>query len=176
MTTVELTGVQVEALWALDGMLEVTRNEMLRRGDYISRFVVSEYLEEHGAVCGGHRACAVGALWLGAGVEIEYSMGMATLPGTNDSHQREEFLETRPALALAYAAMNQVCDEYIDELDLRGRLNADFADSMEQLFESTSDEYDPETSDPLSLIDAQVEFPGLIVSAAELIISGSIEA
>ena len=173
------SAITLAALHALDGMLEVVHNEMLARGTYLSESVVNHDLARQGAVCGGHQACAVGALWLGAGVEIrqdEYGDGYY-LPGAWPS-QRTAFLASRPALTLAYVALNHVCDEYArsdersDEFHRAmraSRLNYDAP--MEALFEAVRFE----AGSVVPLIDAHALFPVLIQQAAELILTSAAE-
>ncbi len=166
---VSVNEVRFGALKALDGMLAITHNEMLRRGCYLSEDVVDHELAAEGALCHGHQACAVGALWLGAGVELEYGKdGSAWLPGvdfawTGDG-PRERLLAKMPALKLAYDAMNVVSQNYIDEFDLI--VTEQFSAPMEQLFESM----DPLGNGPL--IDAHEVFPVLIAQAVQMIRDG----
>lgn len=60
---------KVEAVAILDRMLEVVDNDMLARVGYVSSTIVRPDLAEQGAVCGGHNACAIGSLYLAAGVQ-----------------------------------------------------------------------------------------------------------
>jgi len=66
----------------LDRMAEIAANDMLVRGKYFEPFVSNHNLAESGAVCMGHRACAIGALWLAAGVKP----GEFGLPGVGYAH------------------------------------------------------------------------------------------
>lgn len=90
------------ALKALDEMTEVINNEMLLHGRYVTEAVECPDLAAAGAACGGRRACAVGALFLGAGVKAK---GL-NLPGAFP-HERPGFLAHRPGLRLAYDALNK---------------------------------------------------------------------
>lgn len=75
------------------------------------------YYREHPGLCTGRRACAIGTLWLAAGIEPvpESTVGFFTLPGVGKKAEREAFLAERPALDLAYEAVNATARVYYDE-------------------------------------------------------------
>lgn len=140
-----------KALKALDGMLEIERNEMLVRGEYIS-VEIDDELAERGAICGGHRACLVGSLWLGYGVKPEkgtfcWGEEFYKLPGTEDG--RAAFLSRRPGLKVAYDALNDAAERCVsralsnaDYEDFHGEARRVYSGSLaETLFES-GDTYD----------------------------------
>ena len=138
-----------KAVTALDNMKEIVKNDMLEQGVYVTEEVVNEKLAEQGAICGGHRACAVGSLWIGYGIRLEGPQGEKELPGTNDSRaydwqsgrrepsERQEFLRTRPGLRLAYDALNEAADKYVEKRELEDYLDNSFDASIEALFEGT---------------------------------------
>ena len=119
------------ALRALDGMREVVRREMLTQGTYVSEEGLNPRLA--GAICGGRRHCAIGSLWVGAGVKHRVVKGAVTLPGVGEE-DRPRFLRRHPALKLAYDALNRVAQRWTDEheVDLDGAFHA----PIEDLFES----------------------------------------
>lgn len=167
MTAVaELDAVQITALRALEGMAEVVRNEMLAQGRYV-RHLTRPDLAASGAICGGHQACAIGALWMGAGIKPRRDVwGEWMLEGADDSSNRDVFLEDRPGLRLAYNALNDAADRYVHDHDLSP--TASFSSSMERLFESLDAHGYP-------LIDAHEVFPDLIADAAERILRDDVE-
>lgn len=95
------------AIGALKRMKEIARNEMMARGSYISE-VTNLELARKGSVCGGHNACAIGSLWIGYGVPIQYGWSTAYpyLEGVSCSLDRQEFVAHRPGLKLALRALN----------------------------------------------------------------------
>jgi hypothetical protein len=139
----------------LDNMEYLVERERLVRGSYIDQEVDPE---RSGALCQGHKACAIGSLWLAAGVPVRplvTALGRTTymLPGT-DEWERDEFVEDKPGLKLAYTALNDAAEVFADEhgigLDLL-REDSGFEDAIEALFEGTT----PETAnsdDPVYLL------------------------
>lgn len=175
--TIKNEEVRQEALDALSGMNSVVRNDMLVRGEYLTDFVVDDGLAKKGAVCNGHQACAVGSLWLGAGVKLKGSAEYGRyLPGVDSGYTRTKFLSRKPGLKLAYDAMNEACDRYCERngIDLDGREAPDGeiqvmtpeVGSMERLFEATY--VDPAAEDDVPLLDL-AELPKIIKSAREAI-------
>lgn len=102
------------AIKALDGFAQVVKNEQIVHGIYVADEVERPDLAEAGAICGGRRACAVGSLWIGAGVPIqvgESEWGISTdLEGVH-AEDRPAFLARRPALRLAYETLNATAEE-----------------------------------------------------------------
>lgn len=113
----------------IERMEEIVRNEMLDYGYYVSDEIERPDLAEIGAVCGGRRACAVGSLYLAAGIKPivrEYDdEPIARLPGTDPS-ERLMFMMTRPALRTAYEALNDAANEYIDREGIEVNREPDF--------------------------------------------------
>lgn len=121
--------VRAKALKTLDGMVEITKNEMLARGVYFSDQVVRRDLAESGALCGGRRACLIGSAWVAYGVKLDKE---AVLPGT-DEDERHQFLRNRPALNAVYKALNNAAQRKFDrDPDLVER---DHESAAEALFE-----------------------------------------
>lgn len=132
--------IKLEALGALGGMQIVVNNEMLKRRTYISDCVEDQELAEAGALCGGHKACAVGSLLLGAGVKPTMSGDYADLPEANPNtlvsgrpSPREKFMADNPGVKLAYDALNQAAQQWADEHDV------DLSKSSLLLFNPASD-------------------------------------
>lgn len=145
--------VRAEAVKIFEGMEQIIRNEMLARGVYITAYVVNPDLAESGAICGGHQACMVGSMWIAAGVKAEVvddgdGYGpIFYLPGT-EGRVREEFLAKRPALRLAYDAMNELSRQFVDEHDLIGDITySETWGMMESLYESHRFDYQPLITD-----------------------------
>lgn len=119
------------ALDVLEGMREIALADMMDRVGYLSDDVVDR--SRTGAVCRGHKACAVGSLWLAAGVELKRDIyGDWALPGVEED-EREEFVRHRAKLRIALRALNEAATEYIERHGIR---RAAFDDPVEGLFES----------------------------------------
>lgn len=129
--------IKTRALEVLDGMDEIVRNEMVRRGVYVTAEIVNPDLREQGAVCGGRQACAIGSAYLAAGVRLKRDEdGDLVLPGV-EQRERDEFLRRRPALRTALEALNAEADAYIARNKLEEFISGAFwHDSIEALFES----------------------------------------
>lgn len=113
------------ALGTLEGMREIALADMMHQVGYLSDEVDERRSR---AVCRGHKACAIGSLWLAAGVRLDEGR----LPGVDES-EREEFVRSRPKLRVALRALNEAAEEYIK----RHRISpARFDDPIEALFES----------------------------------------
>lgn len=112
------------ALNALDGVTQITKNEMLKRGDYLTA-VVDEKLAAEGAICGGRRACLIGSAYVGAGIKMragENQFWGRRLPGV-DPDDRAEFTARRPGLRLALDALDVAATERITGLSRRQQKN-----------------------------------------------------
>lgn len=128
--------IRDKALDTLTGMSQIVKNEMLIRGEYVTP-VRNRKLADEGAICGGRKACAIGSLWIAAGVKVEPQGALgARLPGIYDS-QRPGFLRRRPGLRLAYEALNEAAEEYAVEHNKVATIKRSHFDSpIEALFES----------------------------------------
>lgn len=121
----ELTTDQI--LHRMEIMLE---RDMLVHAAYVSDDVEDEELAAAGAVCGGHRACAVGHLWIAAGVQPvitpnEYQVeGVVELPGVWPISDRDDFLAARPPLREAYDALNEAADDWAISAGMYGLRDA----------------------------------------------------
>lgn len=129
-----------KALAALDNMETIVLAEMLVRGEYLELQV--SHPERSGAICGGRRACAIGSLYIGAGVRISrYKVGSfsyAQLPGVNES-ERKSFMRHRPHLRLAYDALNESAEAYAQRHSLvASKEETSFDSPLEGLFECNS--------------------------------------
>lgn len=129
-----------KAVTILEGMEQIAERNMLIHGRYVTPEVHSPELAQSGAICRGHKACAIGSLYLAGGVKMTYEKSgsgimLADMPGV-DEEDRAEFLRNRPALRAAYDALNEAADRFIKRngvkfLDDRRIFNA----SIEALFE-----------------------------------------
>lgn len=134
-----------QALEALTGMATIVKREMLVRGSYVGDRVVNKKLAEEGAICQGRKYCAVGSLWVGAGIKPKVtSFGYARLPGVFE-HERDRFITHRPGLKLAYEKVNEAARDYArkngieDILDRTPKYRAGpWEAEIEALFESKS--------------------------------------
>lgn len=141
---------RAKALSALDGMREIVRREMLVQGEYVEQDITSPQLS--GAICGGRKHCAVGSLWVGAGVKYEKDYdGWITLPGVA-SFERPDFLRPRHGLRVAYDAINRAAQAFADKngIDLE---EMDLTAPIEALFEGHCGN-DLTKSDLLKIISA----------------------
>lgn len=88
-------------------------------------------------LCGGVNVCAIGSLYVAAGIEPEvsaYDGSIIGLPGASE-HLREEFMKDKPVLAKAYSLLNLSARNFADDNGLD--LTADNFDSeLENLFET----------------------------------------
>ena len=141
-----------KALAALDGMREIVRREMLITGTYVQASVSNPNLT--GAICGGRKHCAIGALWVGGGVKPVWGGRCYPLPGA-DQDERVDFLRHRAGLRLAYDCLNAAAEDFIDRDD-EGRLSLDryFSAPIEALFEGNYDDGDLTKRDLLRIIAA----------------------
>lgn len=150
-----------DPLQVLDNMRSIVEREMLTHGQYITSFVVDEELASQGAICGGHRACAVGSLWLAAGVKPNKDKwGEHTLPGVAADYRRD-FLADKPTLRLVYDTLNEVAQDYITSHNLHISFAWAHAGALESLFEGGSHRHTYDADEPaidksimLELIDA----------------------
>ncbi len=113
--------MEFTTLQVLSNMRQIVENETLVHSVYISERVDRPDLAEAGAICGGHHACAVGSLYLAAGVEPDIDgYGAASLPDANQYHDdRLLFMADKPALLEAYNTLNLVAGEYLARHNLR---------------------------------------------------------
>lgn len=154
----------------IDRMRQIVEAEMIMHMDYISDDIDHDRQRE-GAICGGHRACAVGALYLAFGVIPKYERDDGTiwnvsLPGTY-APVRSEFMERVPELGRAYRALNtaaeQVMREYAvnHDLDPDEMFTADFRHAMafngpmESMFEHYWAEEDDRVNDGMTQGDKE---------------------
>lgn len=139
MTNTTVTTIKQGALDALDGMQQIVEREMVTKGTYVTQYVADPELKD--SICEGRKYCALGALWVGAGItpvtvgETQRSNGFseARLPGIV-SHERKGFMADHPALQRAYTTLNQVAVDYAESNDIVSD-NA-FDSELETLFES----------------------------------------
>lgn len=120
-----------QAIKALEGMRTIVHHEMLMRGAYVDNEISNPRLK--GAICGGRKHCAIGSLWVGAGVKPQILPHGIDLPGTG-SEERDEFLRPRHGLRLAYDKLNEAARGFAKDnmIKLRG---GEFDADIEQLFE-----------------------------------------
>lgn len=109
--------IKKDAIKALDGMEEIVRNERIWAGTYLSEIEDTD-LAKSGAICGGRYACAIGSLWLGAGIKPTRSrLGGVSLPGVIEG-ERDDFMQDKPGLRLAYDCINTAATEFAIEHNL----------------------------------------------------------
>lgn len=139
--------LEKQAIKILNGMKEVVENEQLIKGAYITEEVVNKDLAKAGAICGGHQACAIGSLWIGADTPRESYFDHAgneiitEVYGVDQGHIRDEFLD-RPenaALKVAYDAINEATLQYVEKHDLEGTMDTEFNAPVEAFFEGGID-------------------------------------
>lgn len=146
-----------QALNALDGMYQIVEKEMVVKGHYVTG-VVDEALASAGAICNGRKYCAIGSLWAGHGVRAvkdPWAEWGWNLPGVNEGAERDEFLENRHGLRLAYNSLNEAATEWAEKniASPRGREDVleTFNAPIEALFEAEDDfkeDYDFELGRP----------------------------
>lgn len=97
-----------KAIKTLNGVIQIARNEQLRRGVYISDEIVNERLAAKGAICGGHQACFVGSLFIAAKGSVTplYDHGYVDEDIFSVSG-RHDYMKNRPYMRLAYEAANE---------------------------------------------------------------------
>lgn len=128
-----------KAVTILEGMEQIAERNMLIHGRYVTAEVHSPELAQSGAVCRGHKACAIGSLYLAGGVRMTYEktnsgIMLANMPGV-DEEDRAEFLRNRPALRAAYDALNEAADRFIKRNGVKFPYDRTFNASIEALFE-----------------------------------------
>jgi hypothetical protein len=126
-----------KAIQALDGMREIVRHEMLTTGTYIEEEISNPRLAKSGAICGGHKHCAIGSLWVGAGIKPVKQDDCIFLPGA-DVPSRRDFLKHRPGLKLAYNALNEAASDFMENKEICPASTFDAA--IERLFEGCWDD------------------------------------
>lgn len=127
----------------LAGLRGIVEREQLDHAGYVSQEVNRE-LAAAGALCRGHRACAVGSTWLAAGImpqKTRYESGYSefSLPGAQLEHgDRLDWLEEQghDGLRAAYVALCDAAQEYMDERGLKVNPGWTTAGALEGLFES----------------------------------------
>lgn len=138
----------VTPLEVLRGLRGIIEREQMAHDGYIGQSVDLE-LAEAGALCRGHRACAVGSTWLAAGVvPVQHARYLTfSLPGVEGAHgDRIEWLEGQGYHGLlgAYVALCAAALEYMDKRGLSVSEAWRAGGALEGLFESEHDEYDAE--------------------------------
>lgn len=129
--------VRTDAISTLWNMSIIAEADMMTRGLYVDE-KVSEPARS-GAICGGHRACAIGSLFLGAQVPLVHYSGRSggdilsndevahhikngdfsfwsSMPNVGVTDRYHEF-KKRPYLGLAYRALNNAAMEYVIKHD-----------------------------------------------------------
>lgn len=143
-TATKLTTAQQKALDALSGMRTIVKKEMALAGEYISD-EIDEEKKNTGAICGGHKTCAIGSLWIGYGIKPRRRHGGFLLAYTGQD-QRARAYRKYEGLGLAVGALN---DAALAAADRNGYTLADFKDPIEALFEG--EEYGRMRTDGLTL-------------------------
>ncbi len=133
-TTPDLTDPHV----ILDRMKQIVENDMVIRATYVEAAISRPDLAVAGAICGGHRACAIGALWMAGGWAPD-SDGYSFANSSGDSSgvfsetYRDEYLADKPALRGAHDALNAAAEAYATEQDLE--VGSAYVSRIEALFE-----------------------------------------
>lgn len=111
-----------DAPTTLDNMVLIVEAEMLIHLDYVTNEVMDQERERKGAICGGRKACAIGALWLAHGIKPEVwgddDEAMAQLPGITYD-ERLSFMLDYPELRKAYDALDSAAEEKADAIAQR---------------------------------------------------------
>lgn len=115
------------ALQALDGIIEIAKNDMLRQGVYLTDEVKNQELKKAGAVCGGKQACLYGSLWVSAGYR---RVGSDRLLYGVASKKRERYMKDKPALKIASDALEQAAKRRIVQLDRESRDDIEYMAEM----------------------------------------------
>lgn len=140
METHEISQTEVKlAIGIIERMQEVVRNDMLIRGVYLDSEIDLEK-KEAGAICGGHRVCAIGSLWVGAGIKPTWDRFSGWyLPYVTS---RYIAFGQIPGLGVAYDTLNAVSVEHpmwssvVTDLEEDDEGGLDY-NAMEELFEGT---------------------------------------
>lgn len=132
---------KTRVLDALEGMHTIARAEMMQQVGYIDPNVNPH---RRASACQGHQACAIGSLWLAAGIRPRRNWGSSYLPGTPQA-ERGDFIRNRPVLKHALNFLNEAASEYMERHAIEGNpiLNRD---AIESLFESEWFEYQYDNS------------------------------
>lgn len=135
--------VKDEALEILRQMGYLARKDKIKRVGYINEadFGNAEPVKEV-PLCNGFNMCAIGSLWISAGVKPRKDKwGDWGLPGA-DEDTRSSFINRRPPLKLAYIYLNRVAREYMEKEIPEFEPNDCFDAEIEALFESDSSDRD----------------------------------
>jgi hypothetical protein len=128
---------KAKVLEILENMRIIAKADMMEAGMYLSESVVNPGRKHQ--ICRGHKACAIGSLWLAGGVKIKPTIPTSRfgenweLPGVDEAG-RDEFLRHRHSLRMAHDVLNEASVEYMEKHKLTG--SPDFSDPIESLFES----------------------------------------
>lgn len=90
-----------EAEAVLDGIVAITKNDMLVHGSYLTE-IINERLAAQGSVCGGRAACLLGSALL-ATPRIDLDRASMDFPGAYATA-----LRSRPGLRLAVQTLDEV--------------------------------------------------------------------
>lgn len=146
--------IRDDAIATLWNMSIIAEADMMMQGIYVDEHVTRP--ERTKSVCGGHRACAIGSLFLGARIPMVYldnatgrsiskdemekrvvdphnrNTFWSVMPNTNVSDRKIAFQEY-PYLGLAYRALNNVAMQYVARKDPQRLIH--FATSTKRPFE-----------------------------------------
>lgn len=149
----------------LANMREIAENDMIQRVGYYDDLIARPDLAESGAICGGHQACAVGSLYIAAGVMPKQNGWFDVVhnryhQGNVNPMERKAFMIEHELLSLseAYRALNDAAREYISREGLYEYVQWESwvgAGAMEALFESRdyrNDELDKRLIEPDQLL------------------------
>lgn len=121
-----------KALGALDGMGAIVAREALVKGTY-----AEPDRKFSDAICHGHRYCALGSLWAGAG-HVPKRAQEGYMEGI-EQEDRDGFFRYRPGLKAAYDALNTATEDFVEKHDLHRHIDHDFDAPLEGLFEGSLD-------------------------------------
>lgn len=144
------------ALKILDNMEQIVNNEMLIRGAYVD----SDYFNPamSGSICEGKKYCAIGSLWVSAGIKPEGNRRDGFILPSADQGCRNEVLENNPMLNLAYTSLNETAANYIGaNCSDDWHLDSTFKAPIEMLFEG------------YTIVDIEEDNPSDIVGRPELL-------
>jgi len=117
----------------LDRMARIVEADQVCHCEYVDSHDVDRERYESGAICGGHKFCAIGTLLFAAGQPIEYDATERGLyiMGAWDQH-RDEVMGSLPYASVVRDALNRAAQARIDKDD-------DYWEGEYQVVPSTTD-------------------------------------
>jgi hypothetical protein len=123
----------------VDRMETMIANHAIAHMGYATTEVVDDDLAESGAICAGHKFCAMGAMYFAAGVPLENKWGHMLMEPFRDSvwsPSRDDAPANNEALSLVRDLCNEVALEMIVSGQFEKVGHLDTPDALEDLFEN----------------------------------------